>query len=227
MPRPVAVLWMCPMAESGRRPLSYILMKLTTLVGGPLLAVSVSLAAAQSAAAPADGEALSNLGVRRAGAVVDSVYVDRLSPVGRIAGGDWVSYLMARLGARSIRDDLTVRVLVDSTRIRILAQFRDLPRETRADLGPLLAMMDSTSTIAADVVLLPAVTGVVKFQLRSASLNDIPVPDVILQSVMAEVGRRYPVLTGNGRELLVQIPPDGRMALVPGGIRLETGVAGR
>ena len=57
-----------------------------------------------AAAAPGTGQApspghLSNDGVLRASSQVDSVFVARTKADGRVDGGDWASYLLARLGA--------------------------------------------------------------------------------------------------------------------------------
>lgn len=177
--------------------------------------------APQAAVEPAGSAALSNAGVLRASRTVDSVFLDRTSDLGVVAGGDWVSYLLARLGVQPIQEGLTVRVAVDTARIVLTGQLRDLPPATRGDLGPLLAMMDSTSTLAAEVEMSRPVPGVVRFRLAGAALNGMPIPDMIVQPVMAQIAQRYPVLSAGGRELLVQIPPQGKVELVPGAVRLS------
>jgi hypothetical protein len=50
----------------------------------------------------------------------------------------------------------------------------------------------------------------------------MPLPETLLASVMLSVGREYPALGTTGRDLFVEIPPDGNVELVAGGVRLST-----
>ncbi|MEK6688491.1 MAG: hypothetical protein AABZ01_08555, partial [Gemmatimonadota bacterium] len=53
---------------------------------------------------------LSMGGVGRAATQIDSVFIDRTSVSTAVTGGDWVSYLAARLGALPIPDSMGIRV---------------------------------------------------------------------------------------------------------------------
>jgi hypothetical protein len=160
-------------------------------------------------------------GVARAQAVVDSVFLDRKATEGSIEGGDWAAYLMIRLGVTPLPDSVGVQVTVDSQRIVFSGRIQDLPAEARAMLGPLAALLDSSTVLTADVVLLPASQGLAHFQLRGVTVGMFPVPEVMLRSMLLNIGERYPALTESGRDLFVQIPEDGRVALIPGAVRLR------
>jgi hypothetical protein len=178
------------------------------------------LPAAAPLVAQSPSTRLSRCGVVRAQAVVDSVFLDRTAGAGTIMGGDWASYLMARLGA-PLPDTTAIGVQVDSEHITMSGRIKDLPPEARATLGMLAALADSNTMLNADVVLLPANKGLAHFQLRSVSIGPYPVPEVMLRSMLLDVGERYPALTRSGRDLYVQIPTDGRVTLVSGAVRLE------
>jgi hypothetical protein len=160
-------------------------------------------------------------GVARAQAVVDSVFLDRTAPAGTVVGGDWAAYMMVRLGVTPLPDSVGIRVAVDSQRILFFGRIQDLPAEARAMLGPLSALVDASTPLTADVILLPSSRGIAHFQLRGVSVGGFPVPDLMLRSMLLEIGERYPALTKTGRDLFVQIPEDGHVALVTGAIRLR------
>lgn len=185
------------------------------------LALGVLPPAPSPLAAQLRWEPLSNEGVLRASALVDSVFVNRVAQTRTIGGGDWVSYLAARLGVVPIPDSMTIRVAVDSARILVDGQLRDLPRETRALFGPLAMLMDSTTTLRADVVMAPSGPGHVRFVLRSILVNGIAIPEFLLQPVLVEVGKQYPELTESGRQLYVAVPEDGKVQLVRNGVLLR------
>ena len=188
------------------------------LVTAAVLVGAAGAAAAQSNPNPGR---LSNDGVFRAGGIVDSVFLDRTKAEGIIDGGDWASYLLARLGAGRVPDSLGVEVHIDSTDIEVRGRLRDLPEETRSLLGPLASMVDSNSVIIARVVMQRTGREVVRFWLRSIVLNGYPFPELLLGPMMRSVGRQYPALTASGRDLYVQVPPDGEVTLVPGAVRLR------
>lgn len=183
---------------------------------GLLLACAALPAAAQTHAPGT----LSNGGVARASALVDSVFVDRVVPEARIEGGDWASYLLARLGAGPIPDTLGIQVAVDTSRIEVRGRLKDLPAEARQLLGPLALMVDSSTEVAADVVLQRTGPRVARFWLRGLEVNGFPFPELLLRQMMAQVGRQYPALTASGRDLYVEVPPDGIIALDEGAVRL-------
>lgn len=170
-------------------------------------------AAAQTAPTPSR---LSNAGVGRAASQVDSVFVDRTKPSALIDGGDWASYLLARLGAGPVPDSLGIVVDIDSTHIEVSGRLADLPPETRALLGPLAARFSPNTVIVADVVVQRTGPELVRFWLRGLNVNGIPFPEFFLAPMMASVGRQYPALTKSGRDLYVQVPADGQFALSDG-----------
>ena len=191
---------------------------LLALVG---FVAAASAAVAQSSPIPVGGAGrITAAGVVRAQAVVDSVFLDRTSRVGLIESGDWASYLMARLGVTPLPERSEMLVTVDTGGVVISGRIQDLPQEAREMVGPLLALVDSSTILAANVVKVPAGKGLAHFRLRSVTVGGYPVPEVLLHSMLLRVGERYPALTRSGRDLLVQIPVDGSVALEAGAIRL-------
>ncbi len=165
--------------------------------------------------------AITDSGVVRASAAVDSVFLDHVTRETSVDGGDWAAYLMARLGVRPIPPSLGIQVRVDSQRIVLAGRIRDLPLQSRVALGPLLGILDSETVIRADIALHAAGPRAVRFRLETVYIAGFPVPDPFLQGVMTDVGRQYPALTASGRDLYVEIPPEGRITLVPAKVRLR------
>jgi hypothetical protein len=163
---------------------------------------------------------ISRAGVARAQAVVDSVFLDRKALVGTIEGGDWASYLMARLGVEPLPENTEILIAVDTQHIVLSGRIQDLPQEARKMIGPLAALVDSSTVLAAEIVLLPAAKGLSHFRLEAVSIGGFPVPEIVLRSMLLDVGESYPALTKSGRDLYVEIPTDGRVTLMPGAIRL-------
>ncbi|GBD33258.1 hypothetical protein HRbin33_02239 [bacterium HR33] len=191
---------------------------------GRVTAAAVALAAwlvgtVATAQAPADQ--LTNEGVARASAKVDSVFIDRLIPEVVIGGGDFGSYLIARLGVIPIPDDLKLRVAVDTQKILIHGRVADLPELARQTLGPLIGMVPLQTPIAGEVELSRVADEIIRFRLAAVRVNGIPLPEGLVAAVMYEVGRQYPVLGKSGRDLYVRIPADGEVNLVPGGVMLR------
>lgn len=164
---------------------------------------------------------LSRTGVARAQAVVDSVFLDRSATQGTIEGGDWASYLMARLRIEPLPENTEILIAVDSLRIVLSGRLQDLPQEARAMIGPLAALVDSSTVLTADIVQLLAAQGLAHFRLRGVSIGGLPVPELILRSMLLDVGEHYPALTRSGRDLYVEIPVDGRVTLITGAVRLS------
>ena len=173
-----------------------------------------------AAQAQAPAGRLSDDGVYRAAAQVDSVFADRAKRESTVNGADFASYLVARLGVRPVPPDLALDVAVDSTGVRISGRVDELPPGVKAALGPALALLDPASVMTADIVLAPMRPGVVRFHLRSILVNGFPLPEPFLVPLMAEVGAQYPALTKSGRDLLVAIPDDGEVQLLPGAVRV-------
>ena len=163
-------------------------------------------------------------GVARAQAVVDSVFLDRKTPRGAIDDGDWASYLMVRLGVNPLPDSVGIVVTVDSQTITFSGRIQDLPAEARAMLGPLSALVDPATVLSAEVEQVPAEKGLAHFRLRKVSIGAFPVPDMMLRSMMMDIGDKYPALTKSGRDLYVQIPPDGRVVLSAGAVLISLAV---
>jgi hypothetical protein len=159
-------------------------------------------------------------GVLRASALVDSVFVDHQLGRATVDGGDFAAYLMARLGASNLPRDFGYRVAIDTSGIRIGGRVADLPPEARRALAQLIMILPADTRLEAQIALQSAGREAVRFHLQGATIHGIPVPETLLQPMMAQVGRQYPALTGSGRDLLVQVPLGGRVELVPGGVRL-------
>lgn len=194
-------------------------MKLTvfsTALGVTLLGAGASA----QAPTPTPIDSIRPSGILRASAVVDSVFVDRTVPQGFVFAGDWGAYLMVRLGAIPIPEDLKIAVLADTSRMVLRTRVGDLPLEARLALGPLLGMVPPETVVEGDIVLWPMGPRVARFRLDAARISGIPVPERFLQEVMASVGRQYPALTHTGRDLLIQIPEGAEIRLARGGVQL-------
>lgn len=173
------------------------------------------------AVAPLVWEPISMAAIARANAKVESVFITRTAASDTINGGDWVSYLAARLGALPIPDTTGIRVAVDTHRIVVRGRVVDLPAETRELFWPLQFFSDTTTTLEAEIVMAPTGPGAVRFVLTTIKVNGRAIPESVLSIFLAGVGRQYPVLTRTGRELLVGVPPDGgRVTLLRNGVRV-------
>ncbi len=192
----------------------------------PLLATLVILAVPVSAQMDTASSWLpgriTNAGVARAAAVVDSVFLDKRQSSGRIGVGDFTGYLLARLGVPPFTDSLAFLVSSDTGRIRISGRLMDFPPETRSELGPIFAFVDSTSSFVAELSMPQRDHGVMRFRLERLLVRDFAVPEFLFLPALAEYARRYPVLTTAGREFLVAMPPEGWVAL--GANSLELGM---
>jgi len=153
--------------------------------------------------------------------VVDSVFLDRKLATGTIEGGDWASYLMVRLGVSPLPDSIGIVVAVDTQLITFSGRIQDLPPEAQAMVGPIGAIIDPATILSAEIEMLPAAEGLVHFRLRGVKVGAFPVPETMLRSMLLDVGDRYPALTKSGRDLYVQIPPDGKVALGQGVVVLS------
>ena len=159
-------------------------------------------------------------GVLRASAIVDSVFVDRQLKQATVDGGDFTAYLMARLGIQTLPPDFGFKVQIDSSMIRIGGRISDLPSQARQALAQLVMVLPPSTRLEAQVTLLPAGKQAVRFHLNGATVQGIPVPESVLNSMMRNVGQQYPALTETGRDLFVQVPAGGKMKLVSGGVEL-------
>jgi hypothetical protein len=177
-------------------------------------------ATVHGAAAQAVEDSISQVGVDRASAVVNAVFVDRLIPQGTVGAGDWASYLMARLGIVPIPPDVRVRVRSDSGLVRISSRVRDLNAETRAALGPIAGLLPPDTEIAGDITVSRPIPEVVRFYLDAVRVNGVALPEGIVATTMMQVGRDYPALSTSGRSLYVQVPADADVRFLPGEVLL-------
>ena len=190
---------------------------------GLLLACLLALSSQSNrllAQTDSSARAITPAGVFRASALVDSVFVDRQLARATVDGGDFAAYLMARLGARALPPDFGFRVTVDTTLLRIAGRIADLPPDARRALAGLVMVLPPDTQLEAQIELLTAGREAARFRLRGATVQGLPVPEAFLASMLAEVGRQYPVLTPTGRDLLVQIPAGASMLLQPGVVEL-------
>lgn len=187
-----------------------------------LAALGVTAAPAAAQSPPPDKQAISMAGINRVAGKVDSVFIERTAKEYVVGGGDWVSYLAARLGAVPIPEPSGILVTVDTARILVLGKMSDLPPETRDLFGPVAMFVNPDTPLEAEVVMAPTGPGAVRFVLTTIRVNGYAIPESLLSRFLAEVGARYPVLTKTGRELLVGVPVDGRVTLVQNGVRLWT-----
>ena len=187
-----------------------------------LAALGVAPIPAAAQTAPSEKQPISMAGINRVAGKVDSVFIDRTAREHVVGGGDWVSYLAARLGAVPIPEPSGIMVMVDTAKILVLGKMSDLPPETRDLFGPVAMFVNPDTPLEAEVVMAPTGPGAVRFVLTTIRVNGYAIPESLLSRFLAEVGARYPVLTKTGRELLVGVPVDGRVTLVQNGVRLWT-----
>jgi hypothetical protein len=199
-----------------------------TVARNPAVGILVVAALVCAAAAPVvtaqttvpPGSPMTNEGVVRATGAVDSVFVERIVRSAVVDGGDFSAYLMARLGVRPIPPSLGFRVTVDTQHILLGGRIRDLPPQAAAALGPIVMALDPETPVQAEIGLSGAGPRAMRFRLLSVEIGGLVLPEMLLQPVLADVGRQYPALTASGRDLLVEIPVGGRITLKPGGIAL-------
>jgi hypothetical protein len=192
-----------------------------TLLG---LGVLVTLGAA---AQGPPGDPLTNAGIQRAAARLDSVFVSRTSPRVMIKGGDFGSYLIARLGVVPIPADLTLRVVVSREHMTLTGRLRDVPLRARDALGGMFAMVPLDTPVAADIEVQRIEPERVRFRLATLRVNNLAVPDAMLSALMARVARQYGSPSETGRDLLVRIPPEGSVELVSGWVRVSRSTTGQ
>jgi hypothetical protein len=173
------------------------------------------------------GEPLSNAGIQRAAARVDSVFVSRTTDRAMIRGGDFGSYLMARLGVVPIPPDLRLRVAVSPGHLTLAGQLGDLPQTARDAMGMMFNMLPLSTPISGDVAADRVTPDAMRFRLTSARVNGVPVPETVLDAVMSHAVRQYAPPTQSGRELLVRVPPEGRVELLTGWVRISRSTNGQ
>lgn len=194
----------------------------------PGLVVALLLSTAIPASSQAlPGARLTNAGVVRATAQVDSVFIRRVVPTITLDVGDFAAYLLARVGAPPFADSTGFRVTADSSLVRIAGRLRDFPPEKQRELGPFLLLLDSTALFVAELSMPQRDSGVIRLRLERILVNGMPIPEVLLAPAIAAYGVNYDELSGGGREFLVAMPPRGTARLHEGQLRLALLPAGR
>ncbi len=97
----------------------------------------------------------------------------------------------------------------------------DFPADTRSELGPIFAFVDSMAPFVAEVGLVERANGIMRWRLMRVTVNGWPIPDFLLTPALRDYNRRYPVLGNNGRDFLVAMPPEATVALVRDGLELR------
>jgi hypothetical protein len=173
------------------------------------------------------GDPLTNAGIERAAARLDSVFVSRTSPRVMIKGGDFGSYLMARLGVVPIPADLTLRVIVSREHMTLTGRLRDVPLRARDALGAMFSMVPLETPVAAEIEVQRIQPERVRFRLATLRVNNLAVPETMLNALMSRVARQYGAPSETGRDLVVRIPPEGNVELVSGWVRVSRSTAGQ
>jgi hypothetical protein len=174
-----------------------------------------------TATPPDSGSRITNAGVERANAILDSVLLQRTHPVDTVDIGDFAAHMLARLDVPPFEDSLGFRVFADPDLIKIKGTFRDFPAESRAELGPIFTFIDSLTPFAAEIALTRGDRGVIRFRLNRVTVAGFPIPEIMLLPALREYNSRYPVLAQNGRELLIAMPIDALVKLVNGGVEIR------
>jgi len=182
-------------------------------------ALTALLLTQAAVASDTTGALMTNAGVIRAAGTVDSAFVTRTRDSALINAGDWTAYLMARLGVKPI-PEMGLRVVIDSTHLRVHGQLRDIPAEARANLASLLSMLDPSTPIEAIISLDRPASHAIRFHLDSAYVAGFLIPEAILGPALRVVGDKYHVLANGGRDLFVEIPVGALVQLTPAGVRL-------
>lgn len=172
------------------------------------------------------GDPLTNAGIQRAAARLDSVFVSRTAPRVMIKGGDFGSYLIARLGVMPIPPDLTLRVVVNREHMALTGKLRDVPVRARDALGMMFAMLPLDTPVAAEIEVDRVAKETVRFRLATVRVNHLPVPETLLSAMLSRVARQYGAPSETGRDLMVRIPPDGNLELFTGWVRLSRSTLG-
>ena len=192
-------------------------MRSIALVG--LLLTVTAPAAGQSP--PPAGSRITNIGVLRSAATVDSVFLLRTHLVDTVDVGDFTAYILARLGVPPFDDSLAFRVTIDTARVRIAGRLADFPPEARSELGFIFSFLDSLSVFEATMSMPQRANGLMRFRLERVAVRGFGVPDLLLNPALYEYNRRYPVLSAGGREFLVAMPVEAVASLTAAGIELR------
>jgi len=197
------------------------------LTSAAAAALAVTLASPPTRIQDPAGDPLTNAGIARAAARVDSVFVSRKAQQALIRGGDFGSYLIARLGVNPIPTDLTLRVAVKPQGIVLAGRLADVPERARDAMGTMFALLPLSTPIAGEIAVDRVAPDAVRFRLATARVNGIPVPETVLNAIMSGVAHQYAAPTPSGRDLMVRIPPEGNLQLLTGWVRLSRSATGQ
>lgn len=184
-------------------------------------ALAAALAAPASRSQDSAGDPLTNAGIARAAAGVDSVFVSRKARQALIRGGDFGSYLIARLGVYPIPPDLTLRLAVNPSGMVLAGRLSDVPERARDAMGTMFSFLPLSTPIAGDIAVTRVAPDRVRFRLAAARVNGIAVPETMLDLIMSGVARQYASPSPSGRDLTVRVPPEGNVQLLAGWVRLS------
>ncbi len=171
--------------------------------------------------APLPGSRISDSGVVRAGAIIDSVFLARTRLVDTVDIGDFAAHVLARLGVPPFGDSLLFRVTSDTQVVRIAGRLSNFPAEERDELRPIFFFLDSNAVFVADISMPQHGDGIMRFRLDRVTVQGVTIPELLLLPALQEFATRYPVLAGGGREFLVAMPPDAHARLVHNGLEIS------
>ena len=171
--------------------------------------------------APLPGSRISDSGVVRAGAIIDSVFLSRTRLVDTVDIGDFASHVLARLGVPPFGDSLLFRVTSDTQLVRIAGRLSNFPAYERDELRPIFFFLDSNAVFVADVSMPQHDQGIMRFHLDRVTVQGIGIPELLLLPALQEFATRYPVLADGGREFLVAMPPDAHARLIHNGLEIS------
>ena len=184
-----------------------------------LLAVATVPAHAQDTL---PGTRLTNAGVVRAGSATDSVFVARIRLVDTINVGDFASFLIAKLGNTTLYDSLKFKVTSDSLRVRISGRLMDFPADSRGEISPIFAFLDSTSVFVAEISMPQADSGIMVFRLERLTVRGLPIPDLLVLAALSSYRAKYPdKLAAGGKEFHAEIPRLAHAKLIKDAIILR------
>lgn len=188
------------------------------------VALAAVLAAPAGPSQNPAGDPFTNAGLARAAAGVDSVFVSRKSRQALIRGGDFGSYLIARLGVYPIPPDLTLRLAVNPSGLVLSGRLRDVPQQARDAMGTMFAFLPLSTPIAGDIAVDRVAPDAIRFRLTAARVNGIPIPESMLSAILSGMARQYSAPSTSGRDLMVRVPPEGNLQLLTGWVRLSRSV---
>lgn len=168
------------------------------------------------------GTRLSNAGVVRAGSATDSVFVARTRAVDTINIGDFASFLIAKLGGTRLYDSLEFKVTSDTQRVRISGRLMDFPADSRSEISPIFAFLDSTSVFVAEISMPQADSGIMVFRLERLTVRGLTIPDLLVLAALSSYRAKYPdKLAAGGKEFHAEIPRQAHAKLIKDAIVLR------